>query len=179
MRVGVIFMAMSAMLGTSLVQAASETFYLNVPGILGDVTARGYEGWISVTSFSEGFSNSSSARSGGGGAARVSCKEFKIVKPLDVTSPHLALAVATDQIFGSIQLAAVSTGNRPIQFLSFTLLNATIDAVSFGGDSDTSARVETLAIRPAKVLISYRPQAADGAPGTPVQATVDCSSFRP
>ncbi len=177
MRAGVIFIAMGAMLGTCTAQAASETFYLYVPGIAGDVLTRGYEGWISVTSFSEGFSNSSAARSGGA-AARVSCQEFRIVKPLDVTSPHLALAVASDQVFNSIKLAALSTGNRPIEFLSFTLLNATIDAVQFGGDSDTSARVETLSIRPAKVLISYRPQAPDGAPGIPVQATVDCSSIR-
>jgi type VI secretion system secreted protein Hcp len=173
MRVGIVFIAMSSMLGAYVARAASETFYMNVPGIAGDVTARGFEGWITVTSFSEGFANSSAARTGGG-AARVSCQEFRIVKPLDITSPHLSLAVASDQIFSTIKVAALSNGEKPVEFLTFTLMNAIIDSVQFGGDSDTSARVETLSIKPARVLISYKPQAADGTAGTPVQATIDC-----
>jgi type VI protein secretion system component Hcp len=75
--------------------SANDIFLLNIPGISGDVTLRGYQGWISVTAFSEGFKNADDRTGSGAEAGRTSCQELHVVKLLDVTSPEVAAAVAT------------------------------------------------------------------------------------
>ena len=51
----------SLLLGTcflSLTAQAAETFYLKIPGITGESTAKDFPGWIPATSFSEEFTTS-------------------------------------------------------------------------------------------------------------------------
>jgi type VI secretion system secreted protein Hcp len=150
-------------------QAATEDFYLTIPGVTGDVVASGHEGTIQVTSFSEAFSAAS-------GNDRAACHDLKILKVLDSTSPKLAMAVATGVRYPAATLQAVSAGKDQVNFLTFTLNNVLVSSISFGGDSDTSARTETVTLHPASVKISYRPQRADGTLGTPIESMVDCSN---
>jgi type VI secretion system secreted protein Hcp len=76
-----------------------------------------------------------------------------------------------------VLLAAVRTsGDRPVEFLRFTLSNVVIASVAFAGDTGTSARIETLVLRPTRVEVQYTPQNADGSAGTTITATVDCAS---
>jgi type VI protein secretion system component Hcp len=98
-------------------------------------------------------------------------------KTLDKTSAELTMAVATGHPYARVELAAVkSAGDRPVEFLHFTLFNTVISSVAFAGDSSTSARTETLVLRPARVEVQYTPQNVDGSLGTPITATVDCAS---
>ncbi len=175
-RMTVLFLGL-ALVNAAAPAAADELFFLNVPGVAGDVTTRGYLGWISVTSFTEGFSNAAANRSGAGGATgRTSCQNLHVIKPLDVTSPELALAVATGRVFGKIELVAVRSSNgAPEEFLRFTLSSVMISSVAFAGDTNTSARTETLVLRPTKVDVQYTPQRADGSLGSPVSALLDCA----
>jgi type VI secretion system Hcp family effector len=178
-------LALTALVLGLAAQAASaeELFLLNIPGIGGDVTLKGYEGWISVTAFSEGFTNAEGAAFGGGAeVGRTSCHELRVVKMLDVTSPEVAAAVATGRHYASVKLAVLKEGAQNFEFLRFTLSNVIFTSVTFGGNTKTStadvtttARVETLALRPRQISIQFVPQAADGAPGTPVISMVDCS----
>jgi len=50
-----------------------------------------------------------------------------------------------------------------------------ISSVAFAGDANTSARTETLVLRPTKVDVQYTPQRADGSLGSPVSALLDCA----
>jgi len=174
-----------AILGLAAYSAsAEELFLLNIPGISGDVTLKGYEGWISVTAFSEGFKNADERGTGSGGAdaGRTSCQELHVVKMLDVTSPEVAAAVATGHRYTNVKLAVLKTGAQSFEFLRFTLSNVLFTSVTFGGSTKTSttdvtttARVETLALRPTQILMQFVPQTADGAPGAPVTSMVDCA----
>jgi len=159
--------------------AANETFYMSIPGIKGESQDKTYAGWIPLTSFSDGFM--STGRAGGGatgrGAGRLVCQALQVVKQLDSSSPAITAAVATGQVFHEIDLVAVATGERPLTFLKFALHNAVISSVTFGGDSSTSARVETLSVTAPKVDVTYWPQQPDGTLGSPLTATVDCFSF--
>jgi type VI secretion system secreted protein Hcp len=167
------------MLVSLAAQAADEVFLLNVPGITGDVTLKDFAGWISVTSFSESFANSGARGGGGGGGARrIGCQELRIVKPLDLTSPELTLAVASGHLYRTIELVALRTaGGAPQEFLRFTLSNALFTSVAFAGNSDASARTESLEVRPTRVEVKYTPQRADGGIGAPASTTVDCGSI--
>jgi type VI secretion system secreted protein Hcp len=157
---------------------AAEQFLMNIPGINGDVTTKGYVNWISVTSFSEGISGSQGSATGLG-AGRLTCQAMHIVKPLDVTSPALMAAVATGHHYSTIELVALSTSDGGQgEFLRLTLQNVLIASVTFAGDSSTSARVETLTLDPERIEVTYTPQLADGRPGTPVTSQVNCSNLR-
>jgi type VI protein secretion system component Hcp len=82
-----------------------------------------------------------------------------------------------------VKLAVLKTGAQPFEFLRFTLSNVLFSSVTFGGDTKTSAttdvtttaRVETLALKPAQIVMQFVPQTADGAAGAPVTSTVDCA----
>ena len=161
-------------------QAANEEFFLKIPGINGESQTQGYPGWIQIDSFTESFVNSTASRGGtgaGGGRDRTSCQDLHLSKTLDKTSAELAMAVATGHTYSPVLLAAVRiSGDRPVEFLRFTLTNVVISSVAFAGDTGTSARIETLVLRPTRVEVQYTPQNADGSVGTTITATVDCAS---
>ena len=165
----------SIALGGAVAQASSaEVFLMNIPGVSGDVTLAGYPGWISVTTFSEGFASIGGA-SAGGGARHVTCHDLRIVKPLDVTSPALTMAVATGHQYSKIELVALSNSHgSESPFLKLTLHHAFITAVNLGGDSATSARYETLTVEAQSIDVSYFAPRPDGAPGE-MTATVECA----
>ena len=173
-----IILLLALTLASTAAQAADEIFLLNVPGISGDVTLQGYAGWISVTSFSEAFTNSG-ARAGSGAGGRVGCQELQIVKLLDVTSPELTMAVAGGHVYHMIQLVALRTAGdaAPVEFLRFTLTNALFTSVAFAGDASASARTETLEVRPTRIDVKYTPQRSDGTPGPAVMTSVQCGSI--
>ena len=137
---------------------------------------RQVRGWISVSVFSGALANSSSAATGKQPAAAspASCQQLSIVKLLDVTSPVLAMAVATEQRHPELVLVAVADSGNGSEFLRFTLRNAVISSMAFGGDSSTSARTETLAVRPEQIEVRYVPQNPDGTPGAPITTVIDC-----
>jgi type VI secretion system secreted protein Hcp len=161
-------------------QAANEEFFLKIPGINGESQAQGYLGWIQIDSFAESFVNNTATRGGtgaGGGRERTSCQDLHLSKVLDKTSAELAMAVATGHPYTPVLLVALRTsGDQPVEFLRFTLHNVVITSVAFAGDTGTSARIETLVLRPTRIDVQYTPQNADGSAGTTITATVDCAS---
>jgi type VI secretion system secreted protein Hcp len=167
-------------LASATAQAANEEFFLKIPGINGESQAQAYPGWIQIDSFTESFVNSTASRGGagaGGARERTSCQDLHLSKMLDKTSAELAMAVATGHTYSPVLLAAVRTsGDRPVEFLRFTLSNVIISSVAFAGDTGTSARIETLVLRPTRVEVQYTPQNADGSVGATITATVDCAS---
>jgi type VI protein secretion system component Hcp len=104
------------------------------------------------------------------------CHALTVVKPLDTTSPELALDAATDKHLATVILAALSSGGESREFLRFTLKNAFITAVQFGGDSVSSSRTETLTIEAEQIQVTATPQQPDGAGGPPVTTTINCQS---
>jgi type VI secretion system Hcp family effector len=165
--------------GATLTAAASETFYMNVPNVHGEVTARGFEGWIAVTSFDEGFTAVRAPAFGGagGGRSRFSCQSMQLVKPIDKSSPALTMAVALGRVYQEVDLVAVTTGGElgGQEFLKFALHNVIVSGVTWNGDSTTSARFETVSLSPASVEVTYWPQRPDGTLDAPVTATVTCN----
>jgi type VI secretion system secreted protein Hcp len=172
-------LCVGVLLSTAAVQAApSDVFLLKIPGITGESTRVNYAGWIPLNSFSMGISSTANIGSSGGGAGagKTVCHALTVVKPLDTTSPELALDAASDKHLSTVILAALSGGGEPREFLRFTLKNAFITAVQFGGDSVTSSRTETLTIEAEQIQVTAMPQQIDGTGGQPVTTTINCQS---
>jgi type VI protein secretion system component Hcp len=84
------------LIGLDAHAAPGDVFLLQIPTISGAVNLSKYHGWISVNSFSTGITTPASANSGsGGGASKTMCEPLVLIKPLDTTSPELALAAAS------------------------------------------------------------------------------------
>ena len=168
------------LLGTLLTTApahAAENFYLKISGINGESTAKNFVGWIPVTSFSEGFMTSGAGGGASGRAAgRVACQALQVVKMLDSSSPEIAAAVATGHVYSEIDLVATTVTGEASEttFLKFALHHTLISSVTFGGDSSTSARVETISFSAETVDITYWPLNADGRLGSPLTAAITC-----
>lgn len=154
------------------VAAPGDLFLLQIPGITGEVTRPRYPGWISVNSFAVGISNSAANSGGGAGAG----KPLSIIKPLDTTSPELALLAANGRVQPLVTLVALSgaAGEGRFEFLKFTLRNAVVTALQLGGDSVAAAHTEQLTIAAQQITVTSTPQLPDGRPGTPVTTEIAC-----
>ena len=158
--------------------ASNEVFYMQIPGITGEVTNNKYVGWIQVNAFSAGITTPISISTGGGaGAGKPSCKPLTVIKPLDVTSPELAKDAALGTRLSSVILVAVSgSGAESREFLRFTLKNAFISSVLFGGDTNVSSRTETATISAEQLEITATPQRIDGSGGQTVSTQFNCAA---
>lgn len=171
-----LLMVGASLLGLAAQAAPGDVFLLQIPSINGGVSFSKYSGWIPVNSFSTGITTPTSGNSASGsGASKPMCEPLVLVKPLDTTSPELALAAATGKHFTTVTLAALRSGNEH-EFLRFVLKNATITSVLFGGDSVSSSRTETLTISAQQIQISSTPQSPDGASGVTSTTDIDCQT---
>ena len=178
-----LILAGAMLIGMAAEAAPGDVFLLQIPGINGSVNFSKYRGWILVNTFSTGISTSSSGNpGGGGGSGKTVCEPLTVIKPLDSTSPELALAAGTGKHFATITLAALGGNERgdrnEHEFLRFVLKNAIVTSVLFGGDSVSSSRTETLTISAEQIQISSTPQQSDGAPGATSTTEIDCQSGR-
>jgi type VI secretion system secreted protein Hcp len=164
------------LIGLAAQAAPGDVFLVQIPSINGGINFSKYRGWILVNSFSTGIITATSQNTGGGGGSgRPMCQPLVLIKPLDSTSPELALAAATGKHFATVTLAALSGGNDH-EFLRFALKNATVTSVLFGGDSVSSSRTETLTISAQQIQISSTPQSNDGATGATTTTDIDCQT---
>jgi len=170
-----LMICVGALLASVAVQAApGDVFLMHIPNINGDVARSHYAGWIAVNAFSAGITTPLDSSSGSV-SGRPTCSPLVAIKPLDTTSPELALAAATGEHFATVTLAALAGGQQH-EFLRFTLKNAIITSIVFGGDTVASSRTETVSIIAEQVQITATPQLDNGQSGTPVTTSYSCGS---
>jgi type VI secretion system secreted protein Hcp len=163
----------AALVSVAAQAAPGDIFLLQVPNINGGVTRQGYTGWIGLISFSAGFTSPLDL-STGQASGKLTCNEVMAIKPLDATSPELALAVVTGHVYHAISLAALGGGSQH-EFLRLTLKNAVITSLTMGGNTSSAARTESVAIAAQQIEITSTPQLPDGSPGQPVSTIVSCN----
>jgi len=154
---------------------ASELFLMQVPGVRGDVTLAGYAGWISVASFSAGFSNAAADTSGAVTAGTPSCQPLQVIKPLDITSPVLSMGVISGTAYPTVTFVALNqVGTGFVPFLRFTLSDAIVQSINFAGTGASSAQYENLALVYGQIQVSYLTQSSTGGPASVVSTTINC-----
>jgi type VI secretion system secreted protein Hcp len=111
--------------------------YLKLDGISGEVADKRHKGDIQVDSFSFGLSNTGAHGSGGGGGAgKATIQSFKIVKPLDKSSPLLFNACATGKHIKWAELRfARKAGGTQQDYLYLKLDNVLVSSVQAGGSA--------------------------------------------
>ena len=95
----------------AIVPAVGGSIYLKIPNVTGAVTKQAFSGYIELTAYSQGFTNSASSSTGGGSTGKVSCGTINISKLVDVTSENFLEYVTRGTLVKTVDV--YFTGNNP------------------------------------------------------------------
>jgi type VI secretion system secreted protein Hcp len=145
---------------------AFDTF-IDIAGVEGECTAKGFEKKIEIFSFSWGASNPTTVGSGKGGISggKVSISSFNIMKKSEKSSTALFSACCTGEHFATATVTMRKAGGAAGQkgFLEYKFTEVMVESIQWSGSSggdDTPTESVSLAF--AKVEITYNTQSADG-----------------
>lgn len=121
------------------------------------------KGAMDVLAYSFGMSNSGTAHVGGGaGAGKVNVQDISVTKWVDKCSPLLMLACCNGKHFDKAVLTARKAGEKPIEYIRYTMEEVMITSISTGGSGGEDRLTENVALNFAKFKFEYTPQKADG-----------------
>ena len=160
--VAICFVGLSAEKAFAQFSQPAATFML-VPGIPGDSSNEGYDGWIDVLSFSHAFNPTAKINN---------VCALSLSKRLDSAGPRLWAAAVTAQLFDQIRVDIVRLGDRPTKIYEVLLVNArVVDIITGGGNHIPN---ESVGITADSVGLKFFPQNPDGSMGPPITASVSC-----
>ncbi len=140
--------------------------WLELDGIAGEGTAKGFVGQIEIFSFNWGASapTTVSAGSGGMSASRVSMSDFHFSKRTDAASAMLLEACCTGKHIAKGKLALrKATGDAQESFIEYKFTDLMVSsfqqAGNQGGDDTPS---ESIAMVFAEIEFEYKKQSKDG-----------------
>ncbi len=152
--------------------------YLDITGVEGECTAKGFEKKIEISSFSWGASNPTSVGPGRDGlsAGRVSVSSFNVMKKTEKSSAALFAACCTGQHYDKATVSlrkATGSGGQDI-FLTYTFTDVMVESVQWSGSSGgDDTPTESLSLAFAKVEIEYKTQDDKGKLAVAGQASWD------
>lgn len=133
--------------------------FLKLDGIDGEVSAKGYEKWIEVFSFSWGASNvGTNASGGGGGAGKVSMQDIHFTQGFSKASPLLFLKCATGEHIkeGTLSLRKAGGDANASEFLKIKLEDLLVSSVQHAGaERGDETPMEDVSLNFAKIQMQY------------------------
>ncbi len=157
------------LLAAGSAQAAIDAF-LKIDGIKGESTDARHKDEIDVLSWSWGVSPKEEGKVGKRGCVQ----DLAITKYVDRATPALFAAAAMGTQVASAVLAMRKAGEGQQEFLTYTLNQVYVTSVQQSG-SGGGALLEQVSLRASSIVVSYRPQNADGSLGAPVTTSVSGS----
>jgi type VI secretion system secreted protein Hcp len=141
--------------------------FLKIEPVKGESVDKKHKGEIDVLAWSWGMSNSGTTHSGGGGGAgKVNVQDLSITKWLDKGSTDLQQACCKGQHFDTATLVVrKSGGDTPIEYLTITMSEVMVTAVSTGGSGGEDRLTENVTLNFAKVKVDYIEQTEKGGEG--------------
>jgi type VI secretion system secreted protein Hcp len=142
--------------------------FLKLDGIDGEATDDQHLGWIEVSSFSWGVSNSTAVSStGGAGAGKASFQDLHFEQLFDKSSAQVALYCAAGKHIANATLSvrksgADPTGKQGIDFLKVNLVDVLVSsfevAAAEGGDDRPT---ESVSLNFVKIEFQYQPPSSN------------------
>ena len=147
--------------------------YLKIPGIEGEVTAKGHEKWIECHSLQWGIGRGISTPTGASTSRESSApsvSEVTVKKATDKSTPNLfqEACVGTSK---DIELHLCQTGANIQTYLMFKLAKSLISGYSMSSGGDVPS--ESLSFNFTKIEMKYTPFNDDNTPGSPIPAGYD------
>lgn len=144
----------------------AQEIYLYLDGIPGESNKTAVEGWIEISSFSNGLTNHSNVAHGtGSGAGKVEFSSISVTKILDKSSPKLALNCmqGTHIDVGTI-VVRQSTGDSTTKtYFQYDLKEVFVDSISWGAAGGGGSKPsESVSFSFNTINIGYSQQNPDG-----------------
>lgn len=140
--------------------------YLDLDGIEGEATAKGFEKKIGIFSMSWGASAATTvgATKGGISASKVSVSSFNMMKQLDSSSVPLFQACCKGEHITTATITfRKQTGDSQEGFLIYTLTDVMVESIQTSGSSGgDDTPTESLSLAFAKMEVEYKKQGKDG-----------------
>src|SRR3954468_6286788 len=148
--------------------------FMKLAGVDGESRDSKHPKSIDVLAWSWGMSNSGSAHTGGGaGAGKVNVQDVSFTKYIDKSSPDLMLACCNGKHYPTATLVVRKAGTTPLEYLTLTLSEVMVTAVSTGGSGGEDRLTENVTLNFAKVKVDYKEQTATGTAGATPTMTWD------
>lgn len=171
--------APGAILLASQVTSSAFDVFLKIDGIEGESNDTYHKGQIDLTSWSWGMSQSSTTA--GGGAGKVSVKDFSFTKYVDKSSPALFLKCATAQPIPTLTFQFTRPEAPGQNYYEVTLHDVLVTSIRSdrpqptAGTTNGGLPTETVSLNFTKITMEYRPllDATTGTLGETVSATAD------
>jgi type VI secretion system secreted protein Hcp len=169
---------MAAGLAVSGPAAAAEEIFLRLDGIVGGATAAGHQNEIVVSSYSQAFSNTAGAVTGGGGSAgKVKCGEITVMKNIDKSSPKLIGAVVTGSHIatGDIKFDSSGRNGNLVESYHVALTDVVVTDIA-QMDHTPEGVMEQVTLSATKFTFTFTPTTNAGGTGGKISFSVDCST---
>ena len=136
--------------------------YMQFKGIDGNITAKGFEKYIQLHSFSFGLGRAIASRNPGQmsnrEASTPSISEISISKETDETSPlFFSQACLGDSIDTVIITFTITGPDQPLHSVDYTLSNVLISSYSVSGNGGEGVPFENMSLNFDKIEVKYTP----------------------
>lgn len=140
--------------------------FLKIKGIKGEAQDDKHKDTIDVLAWSWGMSNSGSTHVGGGsGSGKVNVQDLSVTKYIDKSSPDLMKACCNGKHFETADLIVRKAGEKPVEYLTITMTDLIVTAVSTGGSGGEDRLTENVTLNFGAVKVKYIEQTAKGGEG--------------
>jgi type VI secretion system secreted protein Hcp len=140
--------------------------FMKIGDVKGEARDKSHKEEIDVLAWSWGMSNSGSAHMGGGaGAGKANVQDLSFTKYVDKASPELMLSCCNGKHHPTATLVVRKAGTTPLEYITITMSEVLITAVSTGGSGGEDRLTENVTLNFAKVKFDYKEQKPDGTAG--------------
>ena len=137
--------------------------FMKIGDVKGESKDDKHKDEIDVLAWSWGMSQSGTTHLGtGGGAGKVSVQDISFTKYIDKSSMNLITACCNGKHYPEAKLTVRKAGENPLEYLTITMKDCLITAVSTGGSGGEDRLTENVTINFAQFVAEYKPQKADG-----------------
>ena len=147
-------------------QPAAADLYLNIAGIKGESTVKGYEGSIPVNSFQWQASLAGSPQPGN---TTWNISDASFSQALDSSFVYLFQTVSSGGVLGDATLYAVRPGNTSFNYFQAVFGNNQLTSLALSTGGDLPSVSYSFAMQ--SVTLRYRQQLVTGQPGAWVEGT--------
>ena len=150
-RTRLFFSAFITVLGFAAASNASALerlyIYLHIPGVMGTVKTKGFEGDIEITSYSQSLQNN-------GTGARPTCGPTQLTKNVDVSSQFFSRSVLEQSAPFTADILFVD----PVTLMPSTIISmrsAKVVAITDAGSESAGQLTENLMLESSNISVSY------------------------
>ncbi len=149
--------------------------------VKGDVTAKGFENWIEVSSLQFGLHRAitmDAGRAANRSHGRPSISDITLSKPHCKASPFLLKASLTGDQGKKAKIVVVETGAKQLKtYVEYDLEDVLVSSYNTATSGD--APQETIALSFTKITTTFTNSGRDNTQGSPVRVTYDVSTAVP